>query len=125
MKSSRALSVLFWLSLTALAADKQSGFVPLFSEDGIPKGWVVREWNDLTKPAPGVWKVENRILKGGLPRGNWLVSEKEYTDFILEYEFRLGERGNSGCALRAPMFGDPAFDGMELQMADYRYNTNA
>jgi len=52
-------------------------------------------------------------------------SEKEYGDFELQFEFKLGERGNSGCALRAPMFGDPAFDGMELQMADVRYNPAA
>ena len=49
----------------------------------------------------------------------------EYGDFILEFEFKLGETGNSGCALRAPMAGDPAFDGMELQMADVRYNPQA
>jgi hypothetical protein len=53
------------------------------------------------------------------------MSEKEYGDFILEYEFKLGERGNSGLALRAPMKGDPAFDGLELQMADVRYNPEA
>ena len=28
-------------------------------------------------------------------------------------------------ALRAPLYGDPAFDGMEMQVADYRYNTSA
>jgi hypothetical protein len=53
------------------------------------------------------------------------MSEREYGDFILEYEFKLGERGNSGLALRAPMKGDPAFDGLELQMADVRYNPQA
>jgi len=53
------------------------------------------------------------------------MSEKEYGDFVLEYEFKLGPRGNSGCALRAPLKGDPAFDGMEMQMADFRYNTEA
>jgi hypothetical protein len=58
-------------------------------------------------------------------RGTWLVSEKEYTDFVLEFEIKLTERGNSGVALRAPMKGDPAFDGMELQVADLRYNTAA
>jgi hypothetical protein len=65
------------------------------------------------------------VLVGSQSRGTWLMSEKEYGDFILEYEFKLGPRGNSGLALRAPMKGDPAFDGMELQMADYRYNTEA
>lgn len=100
---------------------------PLFPKDGAPEGWIVRAWNDVRNPADGnpVWRVENGILQGGEPRGSWLLSEKEYGDFLLEFEFKLGERGNSGCALRAPMFGDPAFDGLELQMADYRYNTDA
>lgn len=99
--------------------------MPLFPEEGTPKGWIVGQWNDVSKPATGDWQVAKGVLRGGLPRGNWLMSEKEYGDFILEYEFKLGELGNSGCALRAPMKGDPAFDGLELQMADYRYNTNA
>lgn len=99
----------------------------LFPDEGVPRGWVVRQWNDLREPAPAdaLWRVAGGVLTGAEPRGTWLVSEREYGDFELEYEFKLGETGNSGCALRAPMFGDPAFDGMELQMADFRYNTDA
>jgi hypothetical protein len=119
-----SISVLFLLSFT-LAFAQEPGLKPLFPEDGAPKGWVIGQWNDVSKPAKGDWKVENGVLRGGLPRGNWLMSEKEYGDFVLEYEFKLGELGNSGLALRAPMKGDPAFDGLELQMADFRYNTNA
>src|SRR5207248_1131251 len=37
------------LAPSATAAD-EGGFVPLFPKDGVPKGWVVREWNDLAKP---------------------------------------------------------------------------
>ncbi len=120
-------SILFLTGLlsTVVALGQEGGFTPLFPQDGTPKGWVVGQWNDVSKPAKGDWKTEKGVLRGGLPRGNWLMSEREYGDFILEYEFKLGERGNSGCALRAPMKGDPAFDGLELQMADYRYNTNA
>ncbi len=103
------------------------GFTPLFTEDGAPKGWTVRAWNDVKNPPeqPTKWAVMNGVLQGGEPRGSWLMCEKEYGDFILEFEFKLGERGNSGCALRAPMRGDPAFDGIELQMADFRYNPQA
>ncbi len=68
-----------------------------------------------------VWRVEKGVLHGSEPRGTWLLCEKEYGDFILEFEWKLGERGNSGVALRAPLYGDPAFDGMELQMVDPRY----
>lgn len=115
------------LAPTRGAAPDAEGFVPLFPEEGVPKGWTVRKWNDVKEPADaGIrWKVEGGVLHGGEPRGTWLMSEKEYGDFILCFEFKLGERGNSGCALRAPMKGDPAFDGMELQMADLRYNPAA
>src|SRR5204862_4967182 len=34
-------------------------------------------------------------------------------------------KGNCGIAMQAPMKGDPAFDGMELQVADFRYNPQA
>ncbi len=106
---------------------KANAFVPLFPKDGTPTGWRVGAWNDVSKPADGnpVWTVKDGVLRSGTTRGSWLMSEREYGDFILEYEFKLGERGNSGLALRAPMKGDPAFDGMELQMADFRYNTSA
>ena len=53
------------------------------------------------------------------------MSEKEYGEFELRFEFKLGPTGNGGCGLRFPAKGDPAFDGLELQMADFRYNTKA
>lgn len=107
------------LSFTTRAADWQ----PLFPEDGVPKGWKVTEWSDVAKPAPeGVqWKVVNGVLHGSEPRGTWLMSEKEYGDFELEFEWKIGPRGNSGCGLRFPAAGDPAFDGLEIQMCDPRY----
>lgn len=115
------------LAVSAADNKSESGWVKLFPEDGTPKGWKVGAWNDVSKPAEGEpkWVVKDGILHGGEPRGSWLMSEKEYGDFILEYDFKLGERGNSGLAIRAPMKGDPAFDGLELQMADFRYNPSA
>ena len=97
---------------TASKVDAE-GFTALFPKDGVPEGWLIRAWNDVKDPPaqPTKWTVENGILQGGEPRGSWLISEKEYSDFILEFEFKLGERGNSGCALRVPLRGDPAFDG--------------
>jgi hypothetical protein len=101
----------------------EPGPEPLFPEDGPPKGWIVTDWSDVSKPAPADarWQVKDGVLHGSEPRGTWLVSEKEYGDFVLEYEFKLGAQGNSGCGLRFPLQGDPAFDGLEMQMADPRY----
>ncbi|HNU99901.1 MAG: DUF1080 domain-containing protein [Verrucomicrobia bacterium] len=108
-------------------ADQSAGWRPLFPEDGVPQGWLVRHWADLRNPPPAdtEWRVSGGVLSNTGSRGTWLISEAEYGDFDLDYEFKLGERGNSGCALRAPLFGDPAFDGLELQMVDLRYNPEA
>ena len=102
-----------------------SAFTLLFHGENALSGWIVRRWDDVSEPAESQWEVKDGILHGGEPRGSWLLSEREYGDFILEFEFKLGPLGNSGLALRAPLDGDPAFDGIELQMAELRYNPEA
>jgi Domain of Unknown Function (DUF1080) len=126
LKRTTAVIISCGLTSVLFAAD-ESGFHPLFPDEGVPKGWVVRAWDEVSKPAEQAakWRVEKGILHGSEPRGTWLLSEQEYGDFILEFEWKLGERGNSGTALRAPFHGDPAFDGMELQMVDPRYYGDA
>ena len=125
MKKIPAVFCLSALAITVRAADGISA--PLFPKDGVPPGWTVRHWADVAQAAEGrpVWTVKDGILTSSGDRGCWFLSDKEYGDFTLEYDFRLGPRGNSGLALRSPAQGDPAFDGMELQMADFRYNTDA
>jgi hypothetical protein len=116
------LLVLFCLIL--VGADKAADFVPLFPEEGAPKGWSVRAWDDVKNQGPkgAAWKVQDGILHGSEPRGTWLISDELYGDFVLDFEWKLGERGNSGCGIRFPGQGDPAFDGLEIQMCDARYN---
>ena len=117
--------LLLLASLICLISCKtySSRFTTLFPEDGIPQGWMVRHWADIKNAPPegAAWKVENGILYGSTPRGTWLVSDREFADFILEFEFKLPPQGNGGCGLRFPLQGDPAFDGLELQMVDPRY----
>jgi hypothetical protein len=115
------------LNLSLALAAEEEGFAPVFPKDGKPSGWLIRDWADVSNPAPegAEWNVKDGTLIGSGARGCWLMSEAEFSDFILEYEFKLGPLGNSGCALRAPMKGDPAFDGLEMQMADFRYNPQA
>jgi hypothetical protein len=109
----------------ARASTAQRKAVPLFPDKGEPKGWSVRAWDDVANPGPegAKWVVDDQgVLHGSEPRGTWLVSDREYGDFTIEYDFKLGERGNSGLGIRFPAKGDPAFDGMEIQMNDERYN---
>ena len=124
-----------YAALVACAADDRGAgssraapSINLFPDKGEPKGWSVRAWDDVSKPGPegAKWVVaENGVLHGSEPRGTWLVSDKEYGDFTIEYDWKLGERGNSGFGVRFPPKGDPAFDGLEIQMNDVRYNNGA
>jgi len=128
MRACFILLILAHAASTSKAAEEQlsSGKSPaLFTDDGPPKGWLVRRWDDVSQEADGAWTVKDGVLRGGQPRGSWLMSEREYGDLQLEFEFKLGKLGNSGLALRSPLKGDPAFDGIEVQMADVRYNPEA
>jgi hypothetical protein len=113
-------------------------FQKLFTRPGVVgEGWVVRDWTDVSKPPkwPVVWEVDADGILYGTGRyspgttgdrwiGTWLLSEREYGDFLLELEFKFrndGKSGNGGIALRAPLAGDPAYEGLELQITDPRY----
>ena len=89
-----------------------------------PRGWVVREWADLAKTpqqATQWWVDADGVMHGSRDRGTWLMSEAEFDDFELAFEFLLSASGNSGVALRAPMRGDPAYEGLEVQLVDPAY----
>jgi hypothetical protein len=119
----RSIIPLACLLLVGAAAADQKTLHP-FTEKGAPAGWVVRTWNDVSKPAAAEakWDVnQDGVLSGSGTQGTWLMSEQEFGDFELELEFKIPAHGNSGVALRAPMRGDPAYDGMELQIVDPRY----
>jgi len=53
--------------------------------------------------------------KGG---GGNLLTEKEYADFVLRFEFKLEPGANNGLGIRAPFEGDAAYTGIELQILD-------
>src|SRR5699024_10028711 len=44
--------------------------------------------------------------------------EKEYDNFVLRFEFKLTPGANNGIGIRAPLEGDAAYEGMEIQVLD-------
>jgi hypothetical protein len=50
--------------------------------------------------------------------GGNLYTEKEYADFVFRFEFKLTENANNGIGIRAPLQGDAAYVGMEIQVLD-------
>jgi hypothetical protein len=131
MRSAVLLTIVVALFIAvAPAQDKKpgddAGWTPLFNEDGEPKGFHVAAWDDVSKPPPqgAKWLVKDGVLHGSNPRGTWLVSDSQYGDFELQLEFKIAEQGNSGIGLRFPAKGDPAFDGLELQIMGPTYRGN-
>jgi len=87
-------------------------FVPLFNGKDLT-GWA------NVGAADGTWKVEDSKLVVEKAHGGWLRTEKEYANFILKLEFNLTPGGNSGVFLRAPLEGNAAYEGMEIQVLDH------
>jgi len=47
-----------------------------------------------------------------------LFTEKEYSDFVFRFEFQLTPGANNGLGIHAPLDGDAAYEGKELQILD-------
>ncbi len=88
-----------------------AGFQPLFNGKDLA-GW------DVLNGKKSVWGAEDGVLFVNGKGGGWLMTEQEYADFEIRLEYKMPKHGNSGVALRAPMKGDPAYQGMEIQLLD-------
>lgn len=64
------------------------------------------------------WKANGDMISCVEPGGGWLTSDKEYGDFELKIDWKIPPGGNSGLGIRYPGQGDPAHEGIEIQMLD-------
>lgn len=90
--------------------EKAEGFVSLFNGRNLDK-WVGNKLSYVAEDGMIVIKPENGS-------GGNLYTEKEYADFIFRFEFLLTPGANNGLGIRAPLEGDAAYVGMELQILD-------
>ena len=105
---------------TAALQAVEDGFGPLFAGDSLA-GWKVSDWSNISTPqkVPGTpWKIEDGVLYG-LNKRTWIVSAKEYGDFVLKFDSKISKGSNGGIGLRFPLDGDPAYKGMEIQVVDH------
>lgn len=89
-------------------AAPETGFAPLF--DGVS----LAGWQGATQGYEVV-DGELRCRKGA---GGKLLTTREFSDFVLRFDFRLTPGANNGIGIRAPVEGDAAFNAMELQILD-------
>lgn len=70
---------------------------------------------DLTGWTGADYEVKDGVL---ICRGKILRTEKEFTNYQLEFDFLLPPRGNNGLGIHYPGEGRPSGTGMELQILD-------
>jgi hypothetical protein len=94
--------------LPPLAEPDKDGFIPLFNGKDLT-GWV---------GAVNGYGVENGAIYCKPEIGGNLYTAHEFYDFIVRFEFKLPPGANNGLGIRAPLKGDAAYVGMELQILD-------
>ncbi|HPT21079.1 MAG TPA: DUF1080 domain-containing protein [Bacteroidales bacterium] len=90
--------------------EKAEGFVALFNGRNLDN-WVGNKESYVAEDAM-------IVVKPNSGSGGNLYTEKEYSDFIFRFEFQLTAGANNGLGIRAPLTGDAAYVGMELQILD-------
>ncbi len=111
MKLKTLLSILVFIVVTSTLTAADAGFVNLFD------GKTLTGWTLVGGHGPGYIVKDGMIVCPKEGGGN-LFTEKEYSNFIFQFEFRLEPAGNNGVGIRAPLEGDAAYVGMEIQILD-------
>ena len=97
---------------------QDAGFTSLFNGKDLT-GWVYgRRANGTENKTGKGYQVEHGVLFTTKEDGGNLFTEKQYSDFVLRFEFKLTENANNGIGIRAPLEGDAAYAGIEIQILD-------
>lgn len=118
MKSNTSFSTILLTAITLLSfscstpqKSAEPEWVTLFNGQNLD-GWVGNKQS---------YKVEDGMIvvdpEGGGSGGN-LYTEKEYSDFDFSFEFQLTPGANNGLGIHAPLEGDAAYVGKEIQILD-------
>ena len=109
-----AQKVLISLLIGLPLAAQEPGFTPLFNGENL-QGWLLVH---TASSGVGYLVEDGRIVCPREGGGN-LLTIGEYSDFVLRLEFKTEPGGNSGVGIRAPLEGDIAYTGMEIQILDH------
>lgn len=90
--------------------EKAEGFQLLFNGKNLD-GWVGNKTDYIVENG----LIAVRPVDHG--HGN-LYTEKEYSNFVFRFEFKLTPGANNGLGIHAPLEGDAAYVGKELQILD-------
>lgn len=105
----------FLISLVSLHSATGQEWTPLF--DGLTlAGWVTSDGKQVRSPA---WEVHDGMLHLDRSKGQGgnLLTDREYGDFELVFEWTIAEKANNGIKYRVKDFDDRTL-GLEYQVID-------
>lgn len=105
------------VAATLVPQPQEAGFTPLFTGKDLT-GWVYGRRGTAENRAGMGYQVEDGVVFSTKEDGGNLYTEKEYGDFVFRFEFKLTENANNGIGIRAPLEGDTAYAGIEIQVLD-------
>jgi hypothetical protein len=111
----KVISAFLWLSLLFGAGSCARMQTRARDVDLLSTGLV--GWQQMGG-AQGAWRFEDGVLYAEEANAGWLATNRQYNDFALSLEFRVSPGASSGVFLRAPLAGDPAYTGLEIQIVD-------
>lgn len=116
-------SLLCFVAIIALAAASSAA-----AEEPASSGWQSlfngRDLEGWISGPDQSWVVEDGVIAlrrefdGREHNADYLWTRETYGDFILELEFKIPERANSGVFLRTSDLADPVYTGFEVQIAN-------
>lgn len=99
-----------------LPAPDADGFVSLFNGKDM-SGWV---WNNSWQGNDGGYTVQDGAMVCDPEKAGNIYTDREFSDFIFRFEFKMMTKAaNNGVGIRAPLTGDAAYSGMEIQILDH------
>jgi 3-keto-disaccharide hydrolase len=117
MRTKLSLALAVALALSAgwatnlKAAQDETGFASLFN------GATLQGWTLVGKRGEG-YGVKDGVIYCARGGGGNLMTDNQYSDFILRLEFKLEEGSNNGIGIRAPLSTAVSTLGMEIQILD-------
>jgi len=98
-------------ALATFSTSYAGEFVSLFN------GKDFEGWGGKGKTEQSGYLVKDGVVTS-TPQCRNLVTDKEYSNYVFEFEFKLTPGANNGLGIHYTGQGDPAYFGMELQILD-------
>lgn len=133
----RKLKLLIIASFCCINLYAQKIDINVLTRNEIKKGWKLlfngENLNGWTSVGRGEattrgWTIDDGILtvnKGGAQHGGDIITEKEYGQFDLSFEFRLTKAANSGVKYLFAHYEEGGWLGNEYQILDDNFHPDA